>query len=84
MRSEEKNINFTLGCFSLRSIISFTLNGKFGSEYGYRTFVGVRRGLAFYPALSIGAFQQCRVNFGGEPFKYHFQPRRLLDHHTLM
>jgi hypothetical protein len=51
-------------------VMAFTLNGKFSRELGDRTFVGVRHRLAFYPALSLGAFQQCRFNFGSEPFKY--------------
>ncbi|ELR20314.1 SPRY domain containing protein [Acanthamoeba castellanii str. Neff] len=63
-----------VGCLfdTKHGVMAFTLNGKFSRELGSRTFVGVRHGLAFYPALSLGAFQQCRFNFGSEPFK--FQP----------
>jgi len=45
------------------------LNGRFISALGSRTFTGVRTNLAFYPALSLSAFQQCTVNFGQEQFR---------------
>jgi len=50
--------------------ISFTLNGKFIRDCGATAFVGVRRSLSFSPALSMGSFQQCRLNFGSEPFRH--------------
>lgn len=61
-----------VGCLfdTNHGVMAFTLNGKFSRELGSRTFADVRHGLAFYPALSLGAFQQCRFNFGSEPFKY--------------
>lgn len=57
--------------FDARSgVISFMLNGRFISALGSRTFTGVRTNLAFYPALSLSAFQQCTVNFGQEQFRF--------------